>query len=110
MTTQELPLLLITPGDVAGVGPEIVARAWPELLLLCRPVVCGDAGWLRRGLDLAVSSARVVAVSHPREIAPSPQIVPCLQASSVDLTGVVVAQVSAAAGQAAYDFLCRAID
>ena len=62
MTTEELPLLLITPGDVAGVGPEIVARAWPELLTLCRPVVCGDTGWLRRGLDLAGSSARVVAV------------------------------------------------
>ena len=50
MNTPEKPLLLITLGDVAGVGPEIIARAWPELLALCRPVVCGDAGWMRRGL------------------------------------------------------------
>src|SRR5213593_1013679 len=80
MTREELPLLLITLGDVAGVGPEIVARAWPELLALCQPVVCGDAGWMQHGLDLAAASARILPISQPREIAPSPQIVPCLQA------------------------------
>ncbi len=110
MTTESLPLLLITLGDVAGVGPEIVARAWPQLLALCRPVVCGDGGWLRRGLELAPSSARVHVVSHPREIAATIDVVPCLQATKIDLSRVIVAQVSAEAGQAAYDFLCRAID
>ena len=43
MSDDELPRLLITLGDVAGVGPEIVVRGWPQLLPLCRPVVCGDA-------------------------------------------------------------------
>src|SRR5262249_12125606 len=33
---QPMPRLLITLGDVAGVGPEIVARAWPTLVELCR--------------------------------------------------------------------------
>lgn len=42
------PRLLITLGDVAGIGPEIVAKAWPKLIELCRPIVVGDAGWLRR--------------------------------------------------------------
>jgi 4-hydroxythreonine-4-phosphate dehydrogenase len=39
-----LPRLLITLGDVAGIGPEIVARAWPQLFLHCRPLVVGDPG------------------------------------------------------------------
>src|SRR5205823_10972146 len=34
----------------------------------------------------------------------------CIQATAVDLSGVEPARVSAAAGRAAYDFLCRAID
>ena len=30
-----LPRLLITMGDVAGIGPEIIARAWPTLRPIC---------------------------------------------------------------------------
>lgn len=110
MSPDELPLLLITVGDVAGVGPEIVARGWPELLTLCRPVVVGDAGWMRRALTLVESSARVRLVERPDEIPAGADLVPCLQGSAVDLSGVRSGAVSAVAGQAAYDFLYRAID
>src|SRR5262249_29488693 len=47
-----LPRLLITMGDVAGIGPEIIAKAWPALTAVCRPVVVGDPAWLRWALDL----------------------------------------------------------
>ena len=47
------PRLLITLGDVAGIGPEIVARAWPQLVRMARPVVVGDPGWVERGLRLS---------------------------------------------------------
>jgi 4-hydroxythreonine-4-phosphate dehydrogenase len=102
--------LLITLGDVAGIGPEIVARAWPELLPLCRPVVIGDPLWLRRGLELVGSSARVQVVAHPAEAESSADVLPCLCGSEQDLRGVEPGRVNAAAGRAAYDFLCRAID
>ena len=36
------PRLLLTLGDVAGIGPEIVARGWPELVKRGLPVVVGD--------------------------------------------------------------------
>jgi 4-hydroxythreonine-4-phosphate dehydrogenase len=104
--TQDRPRLLFTLGDVAGIGPEIVARAWPDLLPLCRPVVVGDAEALRRGLGLVGSPAEVA----PGDAAPTAAVVPCLQATSADLSHVEWGQVSAAAGRAAYDFLCRAID
>src|SRR5437588_7824234 len=107
---KTLPRLLITMGDVAGIGPEIIARAWPELIGVCRPVVVGDGGWLRRGLDLVGSGARVVAVGHPAEREAAADVVPCLAGSEQDLGGVQTGRVSAAAGRAAYDFLCAAID
>src|SRR5438034_857763 len=110
MRPDELPLLLITLGDVAGVGPEVVARAWPDLLPLCRPVVCGDESWMKRGLALVSSPARVRVVSHPTETPPTVAVIPCIQATAVKLDDVTVGRVSAAAGRAAYDFLCRAID
>ncbi len=108
--SSHLPRLLITLGDVAGIGPEIVARAWPDLLPLCRPLVVGDPLWIRRGLELIGSTARVVVVDKPDEAEPSVDVVPCLVGSKVDLRGVRPGQIEASAGRAAYDFLCRAID
>jgi 4-hydroxythreonine-4-phosphate dehydrogenase len=107
---SSLPRLLITLGDVAGIGPEIVARAWPRLTGLCRPVVAGDPDWLKRGLELAGVRAEVVAVHHPGAVEPAADRLPCLLATQQDLSGVTPGQVSAAAGRAAYDFLCAAID
>jgi 4-hydroxythreonine-4-phosphate dehydrogenase len=105
-----LPRLLLTVGDVAGIGPEIIARAWPALLSACRPVVVGDPSWLERALQLTGSPARVVAVQQVAETEASPDRVPCLAASQQDLSHVQPGRVSAEAGRAAYDFLCAAID
>src|SRR4051812_27735261 len=104
------PRLLFTLGDVAGVGPEVIARAWPALNEFCRPVVVGDPAWMRRALDLVGSPAEVRPVREPGEADPSAGLVPCLQAAAAALGAVEPAQVSAAAGRAAYDWLCRAID
>jgi 4-hydroxythreonine-4-phosphate dehydrogenase len=102
--------LLITMGDVAGIGPEIIARAWPRLHDLCRPIVVGDPDWLKRGLDLLGLHASVIVVQRPDEVEPSPERIPCLLATEQNLSGVNPGQVTAQAGRAAYDFLCAAID
>lgn len=102
--------LLLTMGDVAGIGPEILARAWPRLLEVGRPVVIGDPGWLQKALRLVNNPAEVVVVQSPEQASPCADVVPCLVASDQNLHGVVCGQVSAAAGRAAYDFLCQAID
>jgi 4-hydroxythreonine-4-phosphate dehydrogenase len=104
------PLLLITMGDVAGIGPEIIARAWPELTSVCRPVVVGDPDWLRWSMRLVKMHAEVQEVRHPDAATPAPDLIPCLHGSNQELSGIVVGQVNAAAGKAAYDFLCAAID
>jgi 4-hydroxythreonine-4-phosphate dehydrogenase len=105
-----LPRLLFTMGDVAGIGPEIIARAWPELLTVCRPLVVGDPGWLRAALRMIGSPADVHVLAQPEELEPLADAVLCLSGSDQDLTAVAVGQVSAATGRAAYDFLCKAID
>ena len=101
-----LPRLLITMGDVAGVGPEIIARAWPELPELARPVVVGDPAWMARALALVGVRAEVVG---PEQEA-TPTRIPCLMATGQDLSAVRPGEVTAGGGRAAYDFLCAAID
>src|SRR5947209_14779958 len=102
------PRLLVTLGDVAGIGPEIVARAWPELAAAADPTVVGDPGWVERGIRLVGSTARVQVVSHPDEARPAPDVIPCLRATTQDLSRVAPGHVCAEAGRAAYDFLCDA--
>jgi 4-hydroxythreonine-4-phosphate dehydrogenase len=104
------PRVLLTMGDVAGIGPEIIAKAWPELLGMCEPIVVGDLHWLQAALKLVQSPARVRKIEQVEAARPSSGEIPCLQASEQDLRTVNAGHVSAAAGQAAYDFLCRAID
>jgi 4-hydroxythreonine-4-phosphate dehydrogenase len=65
---------------------------------------------MERALDLVGSPAHVELVHSPEDARPTAERVPCLLASDQDLTRVESGRVSAAAGRAAYDFLCRAID
>ncbi|MBL8798471.1 MAG: 4-hydroxythreonine-4-phosphate dehydrogenase PdxA [Planctomycetia bacterium] len=104
------PRLLFTVGDVAGIGPEVIVKAWPQLHDFCRPVVVGDPDWMRRTLPLAKSSAKVQPIRKLTEAETTPRVIPCLPAGDQDLSDVTPGQVSAAAGRAAYDFLCAAID
>ena len=48
------PLVGLTMGDVAGIGPEVIAGGWgdPRLHALARPLVIGDPGVLERALAL----------------------------------------------------------
>jgi 4-hydroxythreonine-4-phosphate dehydrogenase len=97
-------------GDVAGIGPEIIARAWPGLQSLCQPIVVGDPGWLRWALRLTGSSARVAEINNPQSGRPTCDCLPCLSGSRTDLRQVIPGEVCATAGLAAYEFLCTAID
>src|SRR5438309_8356153 len=104
------PRLLITMGDAAGIGPEIIARALRELNVLCCPIVVGDRDRLRWALNLVQIQASARAVHDPSELEPNGDLIPCLQGSKEAVGQVAPGRVSAAAGKAAYDYLCTAID
>lgn len=109
---DDRPLVAMTMGDVAGVGPELIARAWadPRFHALARPVVVGDSATLRRAVTLIGHPAEVVAIADPESARPDGATIPCLDAASVDLAGVRPGRVDARAGRAAADFLETAID
>lgn len=103
------PRLAVTCGDVAGIGPEIIVRGWSELIRHGEIIVFGDVGWLERTAAKWRPSFRVEAVVRPSDATATPETIPVLQATKQDLHVVRTGEVSAAAGHAAYDFLCRAI-
>ena len=107
---KQPPRLLLTLGDVAGIGPEVVAKAWVELQSICRPTVIGDVAWMRKATQFAQPPLDVVPIQDLDNARPSQEQIPCLHATTHDLSGVVAGKISAASGGAAYDFLCTAID
>jgi 4-hydroxythreonine-4-phosphate dehydrogenase len=99
-------------GDVAGVGPEVIARAWGDspLRTLARPFVVGSRSVLERALVCVGGRAEVQEIGQPEEAEPSARLIPCLDVSSQDLAEVRPGRVDPRAGRAAYDFLTVAID
>lgn len=60
--------LLISMGDAAGIGPEIIAKAWATLA--APAVVVGDAGVMRRALRQCGLSRPVALLDRPDEAPP----------------------------------------
>src|SRR5271166_4355750 len=65
--TDNRPRVALTMGDVAGVGPEVIAQAWsdPTLHRLCQPLVIGDPDVLRKAIALVSSPAGAVMIDRP---------------------------------------------
>ena len=89
---QEKPLLAITSGDPAGVGPEVIAAAWtsPELHQTARAFVLGHPEVLRRAVALRGVQAEVVEIASPQEADSSPARLPCLACGSDNAAALVV--------------------
>ncbi|MEN6450748.1 MAG: 4-hydroxythreonine-4-phosphate dehydrogenase PdxA [Thermoguttaceae bacterium] len=106
------PLIAITMGDPAGIGPEIIAGAWPETVVhdWCRPLVIGHPEILRRAVELWGTGVRVEEIDRPEAARPSADVIPCLACGSDDVLGVRPGELDARAGQAAYDAILAATD
>ena len=104
------PLIAVTIGDPAGIGPEIIVGAWSETVVheWCRPVVVGHPEIIRRAVELWQTGLQVVEVDSPEQAQPSPDVIPCIACGSSDVLGVTVGQIDARAGQAAYDAVLMA--
>jgi len=112
-----LPVVALTLGDPAGIGPEIVARTLvdPALLGVARPVAVGDAAALRRGaracgLDLTMRPF----ASRAADPDPDPTVVDILDTATVtdaDLDAAMPwGRVGAPAGVAALAAIRRAVE
>lgn len=105
------PVLGVTMGDPAGVGPEIIARAAaePAVRAACRPVVIGAAATMREALALVGGAQVVHAVSRVADCRWAEGTVEVLDLGNVDMATLPRCEVSAAAGRAAYEYIERSV-
>ena len=102
------PILGLTMGDPAGVGPELCLRALHSTAVRkqCVPVLFGDAGVVKRVTGLVKSTGPIRLISLPewnktRRVT-GPLIVDC---AAVDAAKLKPGKISAECGRAAYVFI-----
>jgi 4-hydroxythreonine-4-phosphate dehydrogenase len=98
----------ITLGDPAGIGPEIVAKAYAQAPDLVRgSFVVGDLGCVRRGARIAAGGQPPLAVARIGTIAEAAQVpprcIPVLEPTPGGAELPPLGQVSAQAGRLAAD-------
>jgi 4-hydroxythreonine-4-phosphate dehydrogenase len=106
-----LPAVGLTMGDPAGIGPELIVKALGEgggVEAYCRPVVIGDARRLARAAELCSLPVEVASVASADERVPSGAVA-CLDLANVP-PELPFGRLDAAAGQAAYEYVRRAVE
>ncbi len=107
------PLLGITMGDPAGIGPEIVVKALaaPRIYDLCVPVVVADPGVMRRAAAEIVRSAQTIrTVASPAEASGTPGVIDVLPLGGGDLGDIALGKVDARCGDAAFRAVRKVIE
>jgi 4-phospho-D-threonate 3-dehydrogenase / 4-phospho-D-erythronate 3-dehydrogenase len=99
-----VPVLGITMGDPAGVGPEITAKALAPPVA-CRAVVIGDRSVMAATLELLHSPLVLHTVGSVRECRFATGTIECLDLGNVEVARLARARVSAEAGRAAYAYI-----
>lgn len=101
------PVIGITMGDPAGIGPEIVVKALnnPAMYDICRPLILGDAGVVAKTAEMLGLAPRVNAISQPGRGQYVHGILDVYDLHNVALDRLQVGEVQAMAGQAAYDYI-----
>jgi 4-hydroxythreonine-4-phosphate dehydrogenase len=105
------PIVAITMGDAAGVGPEVVVKAMadPQLYESCRPIVVGDAARLRKAIEITGAGLKVNAVSSPEEAGYRSGVIDCIDLDLIP-ADLPFGELSPAAGEGAYQFIVTATE
>lgn len=106
------PIIGISMGDPAGIGPEVAAKALakPEIYEICRPLIIGDASVIRQAVSIAKLKLEVHAISNVAEAKFEFGIIDVFDLKNVDLSQLEHGKVSAMAGEAAFQAVKKLID
>jgi len=109
------PVIAITMGDPAGIGPEIIVKALSKPLVnrierIGRPVVIGDRGVLEQAARRLGSSCLIRTLPDPEAVRSSKAGLHLIDLKNVDLRHLVIGRPDAAGGRAAVEAIQKAVE
>jgi len=106
------PLIAITMGDPAGIGPEIIAKVFAtgEIFSFCRPIIIGHGGVMKKiiedlRLPLSIRSLKDIAKADP-----APGTADVVNIDNVDLSLHAWGRPTAASGKAVVEYITVATE
>ena len=108
------PVIAITMGDPASIGPEITIKALgghSELYEQCKPLVIGDAEIMRRARKMVGrEDIEIHPVSSVSEALFTPGTIDVYDMKMVNADTMKIGQVSVEAGNAAFQYVKKVIE
>ena len=111
MADEKRPIIAITIGDPAGIGPEVVVKALANKVLydMCRPLVIGESATVLAVIKLINKPLSLHPVEKAAETLGKSGTIDILDMHNLDLDKVQVGQVSAECGRASIAYLEKAM-
>jgi 4-hydroxythreonine-4-phosphate dehydrogenase len=112
MTKKERPIIAITMGDAAGIGPEIIVKALQlkEIYSICCPLVVGEGDIMQETIKLVNSPLKLHPVKTIAELKGQLGVIDLLDLHNLDRKEVITGQICKACGKAAMEYIAKAAE
>ncbi|HWB94269.1 MAG TPA: 4-hydroxythreonine-4-phosphate dehydrogenase PdxA [Puia sp.] len=109
---SELPIIGITMGDPASIGPEIAIKALQTdaVTSICRPILVGDAGLLRFTAEHLGWKVTIHAIDNVQQALFRRGTIEVLDMKTVDMKKFAWGEISAMSGHASFEAVRKVIE
>lgn len=110
MVTHRRPIIAVTTGDAAGIGPEIVVKSLhsQEICRICRPLVLADADILSDVMKALSSPLKIRRVRPSDEVKGESGTIDVIDLKNLNKKEIIPGQVCTACGKAAMEYISEA--
>lgn len=110
--SKALPILAITMGDPASIGPEIAVKALlqPAIHQICRPLLIGDAAVFQQIIQLLKLPAQVHAVNRVADARFDIGSIDVFDLGITDVSALQFGEIAAMCGEASFQAVKKAIE
>ena len=106
------PIIGITMGDAAGIGPEIIAKALSlkEIYDVCRPIVIGDVDAMREGMKVAHVQLKINSIKEISDAKFEYGTIDVLDLNNIKIDELKMGEPQAMAGRASVEYIEKAVE
>jgi len=112
MVKDNRPIVIVTMGDPAGIGPEISLKSLlkSDVYKLCKPILIGDLKLLAKTAKQLKVDVKLRAIASPKDCEGKIGTIEVIDLRNIDMEKLEIGKISAAAGKASIEYVERAVE